>query len=68
MQLGCERDDDGRIIVDDAQHTSVYNVFAAGDITAGPQLAIRAAAQGSVAGLAIHKSLLPEELRMPARG
>ena len=67
VQLGCERDDDGRIIVDDAQHTSVYNVFAAGDITAGPQLAIRAAAQGSVAGLAIRKSLLPEELRMPAR-
>ena len=66
-QLGCARDDDGRIVVDEAQHTSVYNVFAAGDITAGPQLAIRAAAQGSVAALAIHKSLLPEERRMPER-
>lgn len=67
VQLGCERDDDGSIVVDDAQHTSVYNVFAAGDITPGPQLAIRAAAAGSVAGLAIHKSLLPAERRMPPR-
>ena len=67
VQLGCARDDDGRIVVDDAQHTSVYNVFAAGDITAGPPLGIRAAAHGSVAALAIHKSLLPEERRMPER-
>ena len=66
-QLGCDRDEDGRIVVDEAQHTSVYNVFAAGDITAGPQLAIRAAAHGSVAALAIHKSLLPEERQMPER-
>ena len=67
VQLGCERDDEGNIVVDRAGHTSVYNVFAAGDITAGPQLAIRAAADGAVAGLAIHKSLLPVERQMPER-
>ena len=66
-QLGCDRDEDGRIEVDRAQHTSVWNVFAAGDITAGSQLAIRAASEGAVAALAIHKSLLPEERRMPER-
>jgi thioredoxin reductase len=64
-QLGCERDEEGRITTDRAHHTSVWNVFAAGDITPGPQLAIKAAAEGAVAALAIHKSLLPEELRMP---
>lgn len=56
-QLGCERDDNGQIIVDETGHTSVYNVWAAGDITPGSQLAIRAAATGAVAALGIHASL-----------
>jgi len=60
IQLGCERDECGQIVVDQAFHTSVPNVFAAGDITPGPQLAIRAAADGAVAAMAIHKSLVPE--------
>jgi hypothetical protein len=30
----------------------------------GPQLAIRAASDGAIAALAIHKSLLPEERRL----
>lgn len=64
-QLKCERDDAGLIVVDSAQRTSVENVYAAGDITPGPQLAISAAAEGAVAAIAIHKSLLPEELTMP---
>jgi thioredoxin reductase len=59
-QLGCERDDDGQIIVDDHYHTSVPNVFAAGDVVPGPQLAIAAASDGAIAALAIHKSLVPE--------
>jgi len=59
-QLGCERDEDGRILIDGAHHTSVYNVFAAGDIVPGAQLGIRAASGGAVAALAIHKSLVPE--------
>lgn len=61
IQLGCERDERGQIVVDQAFHTSVANVFAAGDITPGPQLAIRAAADGAVAAMSIHKSLVPEE-------
>lgn len=64
-QLKCERDDSGLIVVDDAQRTSVEDVYAAGDITPGPQLAISAAAAGAVAAIAIHKSLLPDELKMP---
>jgi thioredoxin reductase len=61
VQLGCDRDEDGQIIVDDQYHTSVSNVFAAGDIVPGPQLAITAAADGATAALAIHKSLVPDE-------
>jgi thioredoxin reductase len=63
-QLGCERDDEGRIVVGRHGLTSVPNVYAAGDITPGPQLAIAAAAEGAVAALAIHKSLVPEERRL----
>ncbi len=60
-KLGCERDEHGHVIVDRAYHTSVLNVWAAGDIIPGPQLAIAGAADGAIAALAIHKSLVPEE-------
>lgn len=63
-QLGCERDAGGHIIVDDAYHTSVTNCFAAGDIVPGPQLAIAAAADGAIAALAIHKTLVPAERKL----
>ena len=63
-QLGCERDEGGHIVVDDAYHTSVLNCFAAGDIVPGPQLAIAAASDGAIAALAIHKSLVPDERKL----
>lgn len=63
-QLGCERDEDGQIIIDSHYHTSVWNVFAAGDIVPGPQLAIAAASDGAMAALAIHKSLVPEHRKL----
>ena len=59
-QLGCKRDAGGHIVVDRHYHTSVYNVFAAGDIVPGSQLAIAGAADGAIAALSIHKSLVPE--------
>jgi len=37
----------------------VPNVFAAGDLVPGPQLAICAASDGAIAALSIHKSLVP---------
>lgn len=60
VQLGCRRDDEGMIEVDHAYHSSVRNVFAAGDLVPGPHLGIVAAAHGAVAAVAIHRSLLPE--------
>ena len=64
-QLGCKRDDLGRLVIDDRNHTSVLNVYAAGDIAPGPQMAIVAAASGAVAALAIHASLIPESRKLP---
>jgi thioredoxin reductase len=66
VQLGCALDDDGRIVIDIHGHTSVEDVYAAGDITPGPQLAVAAAAEGAAAALAIHKSLVPEERKLAA--
>lgn len=63
-QLGCERDEIGRVVTDLHFHTSVRNVYAAGDIIHGPQMAIAAAGIGAVAAVAIHHSLLPEGRRL----
>jgi thioredoxin reductase len=63
-QLGCRRDTGGHIVVDDHYKTSVENVYAAGDIVPGAQLAIAAAADGAIAALAIHKSLVSQKRRL----
>src|SRR6266550_5186744 len=65
-QLGCKRDELGRLVIDTRNHTSVKNVYAAGDIAPGPQLAIVAAASGAVAASAIHASLVPDTRKLPA--
>jgi thioredoxin reductase len=64
VELGCKRDERGQIVVDETNRTSVKNVYAAGDIIPGTQLAIVAAANGAVAAVAIHHSLVPEERRL----
>jgi Thioredoxin reductase len=68
VQLGCERDEEGHVVIDPRGHTSVLNVFAAGDITPGAQLAICAASEGAVAALAIHKSLVPATRKLEKKG
>ena len=64
-QLGCKRDQLGRLVIDEHNHTSVKNVYAAGDIAHAPQLAIVAASSGAVAAMAIHASLIPETRKLP---
>jgi len=64
VSLGCECDEDGIISIDRDHETSVPGVYAAGDITPGSRLAIRAAAEGVRAAIGIHKSLLPHEHRV----
>ena len=62
--LGCEADDEGILHVDEDFETTVPGVYAAGDITHGSKLAIRAAAEGTRAAVGIYRSLLPEERRV----
>jgi thioredoxin reductase len=62
--LGCRLDDEcGLLWVDKTQQTSVEGVYAAGDITPGSQLVVVAAAEGAMAAIHIHRSLIPEERR-----
>jgi thioredoxin reductase len=67
VQLGCERDDAGHVVIDSYCHTTVTNVFAAGDLTPGSQLAITAAAEGATAALSMHKSLVPDGRKLRPR-
>lgn len=61
-QLGCKLDEScGLIWVDRTRQTSVEGVYAAGDITPNSQLAIVAAAEGAMAAIHIHDSLIPSE-------
>lgn len=58
--LGCRVDPvKPDVIVDEHRKTSVEGVWAVGDLVAGSQLAITAAADGAIAAIAINKSLLP---------
>ncbi len=60
--LGCKLDEEcGLIWVDKTRQTSVEGVYAAGDITPHSQLAIVAAAEGAMAAIHIHDSLIPSE-------
>ena len=63
--LGCKLDAEcGLVWVDDEQQTSVRGVYAAGDITPQSQLAVVAAAEGAMAAIHVHKSLIPEERKL----
>lgn len=63
--LDCRLDAEcGLVWVDDEQQTSVTGVYAAGDITPRSQLAVVAAAEGAMAAIHIHKSLIPANRKM----
>jgi thioredoxin reductase len=61
-KLGCRLDPECDLVwVDDTRQTSVKGVYAAGDITPNSQLAVVAAAEGAMAAIHIHRSLISEE-------
>ncbi len=63
--LGCKLDEEcGLVWVDDTQQTSVAGVYAAGDITPNSQLAIVAAAEGAMAAIHLHQSLIAADRRL----
>lgn len=55
--LGCQLREDGCIVTDADGMTSVEGVYAAGDVTPGPDLVLTAAAEGTVAGIACAKAI-----------
>jgi thioredoxin reductase len=58
--LGCGCDPERpNIDVDEHRQTTMEGVWAVGDLVAGSQLAITAAADGAIAAIAINRSLLP---------
>ena len=60
--LGCRLDPECELVwVDQTRQTSVKGVYAAGDITPNSQLAVVAAAEGAMAAIHIHRSLIVEE-------
>lgn len=61
--LGCKKKDDF-VWVDKKQQTSVEGIYAAGDITPNSQLVIVAAAEGAMAAIHIHESLIPRSRRV----
>ncbi len=61
--LGCRKKDDF-VWVDKNQQTSVEGIYAAGDITPNSQLAVVAAAEGAMAAIHIHESLIPASRRV----
>ncbi len=63
--LGCKLDEEcGLVWVDQTKQTTVPGVYAAGDITPNSQLAIVAAAEGAMAAIHIHDSLIPAERKV----
>jgi thioredoxin reductase len=64
VRLGCRADEEGILEVDDDFRTTVPGVYAAGDVTPGARLAIRAAYEGVRAAIGIHRSLIPQDRRI----
>ena len=63
--IGCRLDEEsGLVWIDDKQQTSIKGVYAAGDITPKSQLAVVAAAEGAMAAIHIHQSLIPEAQKL----
>ncbi|WP_311172122.1 NAD(P)/FAD-dependent oxidoreductase [Halobellus ordinarius] len=57
LELGCEINDDGSIVVDDHGRTSVDDVYAVGDCTPGHNQVPVALGQGAKAGIDVHFQL-----------
>jgi thioredoxin reductase (NADPH) len=57
QSLGAQRGEDGRLIVDAHQATSVKGVYAAGDVVRGLNQIAVASAEAAVAATAIHNEL-----------
>jgi thioredoxin reductase len=63
-RLGCRFNERGAVDTGKCEATNVPGLYVAGDASKEAQFVIVAAAEGTEAGMAIHRSLLQEELRV----
>jgi thioredoxin reductase len=63
VQLGCETDSNGWVIVDATGRTSVPGVWAAGNAVNPRAQVITAAGEGSAAAIALNNDLVEEDVR-----
>ncbi len=63
-ELGCDADEQGSLLTDTDHETSIPGIYAAGDITPGSKLAVRAAADGTRAAIGVRRSLIPDDRRL----
>jgi thioredoxin reductase len=61
--LGCRFTEQGAVDTGSCEATNVPGLYVAGDASKEAQLVVVAAAEGTEAGMAIHKALLKEELK-----
>ena len=61
VQLGCVQNG-SHLRVSERGETSVPGVYAAGDLTGGPQYVVAAASQGTLAAIALNTALIHERL------
>ncbi len=61
IQLGCELTEEGYIMVDAMQKTSVYGIYACGDNTNRIRTVANAIATGTTAGMMLNKEIVLEE-------
>jgi thioredoxin reductase len=60
--LGCEKDENGWVTTDASGRTSVFGVWAAGNVTDPRAQVITAAGMGSAAAFAINHDMVDEEV------
>lgn len=60
-KLGCKRDREHNLEIENSTETTVAGVYAAGDLAGPPYLAISAAAKGVKTAMTVHRSLLPSD-------
>ena len=64
QDVGCEIDPEGVVTVDADYQTTVPGIYAAGDVTPGSRLSVRAVWEGTRAAIGIHQSLIPAERKV----
>jgi thioredoxin reductase len=63
IDLGCDLDDDGWVVMDSSGRTSVPGVWVAGNVANPRAQLITAAGEGSAAAIAINADLVDDEVR-----